>query len=118
VDDVYFGQGTALLNPTAGLLADTGNGIANGFSTVNGGLSIAQHLVQPAANADLAHKFTLAGGTASYTFSTAFASTPVCLVSDETTAGGARLSALSTTAYTIMGGTTDVVDVICVGNPN
>jgi hypothetical protein len=115
VDDVYFGQGSALTNPSAGLLADSANG---GTSNVNGGLSIAQHLNQPGANADLAHKFTLASGTASYTFSTAFGSTPVCLVSDETTAGGARLSALSTTAYTITGGTTDVVDVVCVGNPN
>jgi hypothetical protein len=77
------------------------------------------HINQLAANGDTAHKFTLSSGTASYTFQTAFASTPVCVASDETNAGAARLSAISTTGYTVSSANaSDVVDVICIGNPN
>ena len=67
---------------------------------------------------DVAGTVTLVSGSKVVTFTTAFAGTPVCVVSDETTAGGARVSAKSASAITISGGTTDVVSYLCVGNPN
>jgi hypothetical protein len=62
---------------------------------------------------------TCAAGTASWTFALAYTSTPVILVSDETTAGGARVSAKSNTGFTVTcTGATDVVDYFVIGNPN
>src|SRR5208282_924539 len=48
----------------------------------------------------------------------AFTSTPVILVFDETTAGGAKLTAKSNTGFTVScTGATDAFDWIVVGNP-
>lgn len=78
-----------------------------------------QHIKTQAATSDVAGVLTCAASTASLTFTTAYTSTPVIVVSDETTAGGVRVSAKSNTAFTVTcTGATDVVDYITVGNPN
>jgi hypothetical protein len=61
---------------------------------------------------------TLSAGTKIIIFPQGYNSSPVCVVSDETVAGAAKISAISKTAMTITGGATDVVDYICIGNPN
>ncbi|HET9342892.1 MAG TPA: hypothetical protein VFO25_08265 [Candidatus Eremiobacteraceae bacterium] len=61
---------------------------------------------------------TAAGSTLTFTFSPAYNVTPTCVVSDETTAGGARISTKSASSIIVTtSGATDVVDVVCVGNP-
>ncbi len=91
--------------------------IANGNFQLTGGKG--QHISPQAATSDFAGVLTCAGSTASLTFTTAYVSTPVIIVSDETTAGGARVSAKSNTAFTITcTGATDVVDYMTIGNPN
>jgi hypothetical protein len=40
------------------------------------------------------------------------------MVSDETVAGAAKITAISNTAMTITGGAADLVDYMCIGNPN
>jgi hypothetical protein len=78
-----------------------------------------QHIFTQAATSDLAGVLTCAASTASLTFATAYASTPTIVVSDETTTGGARVSAKSNTAFTITcTGATDVVAYHTIGNPN
>jgi hypothetical protein len=77
------------------------------------------HLNLNAANEDIAGKLTCAGSTATKTFSTAFTSTPTVIVFDETTKGGANLTAISNSAFTVScTGATDALDYIVVGNPN
>jgi len=77
------------------------------------------HLENNPANNDYAGVLTCAAGTVSKTFTAAWTSTPTIVVSDETTAGGARVSAKSATAFTVTcTGATDVVDYIVIGNPN
>ena len=61
---------------------------------------------------------TLSAGAKIITFPVRYSSSPVCVVSDETVAGAAKIGAINETAMTITGGATDVVDYICVGNPN
>jgi hypothetical protein len=61
---------------------------------------------------------TLSAGTKTIAFQVKYNSRPVCVVSDETVAGGARIGAISESGITIVGGTADLVDYICVGNPN
>jgi hypothetical protein len=115
IDDVYLAEGQATWRPQAAPLSDSASG---GASTVNGSLAVSGHLNQITGGNDVAGVVTLVSGTKVVTFTTAFASTPVCVVSDETTAGAARVSAKSASSITISGGTTDVVSYICVGNPN
>jgi hypothetical protein len=109
--EMDWGSGTAAPDTTlqrqaAGMLQTTGS------------FTINTHLNQNAANGDIAGTVTLSSGTKTVTFVTAFTSTPVCVVSDETAVGAARVSAKSATSITISGGSTDIVDYICVGNPN
>jgi hypothetical protein len=61
---------------------------------------------------------TLSAGAKIIIFPVRYSFNPVCVVSDETVAGAAKISALSQTAMTITGGAADVVDYICIGNPN
>lgn len=71
------------------------------------------------ANTDFQGVLTCAAGTVVKTFSQAFSSTPVIVISDETTSGGARVSAKSASSFTVTCvGATDVVDYLVIGNPN
>jgi hypothetical protein len=60
----------------------------------------------------------LSAGTKTIVFPVKYDSKPVCVVSDETVAGAARISAINNARLTIVGGGADLVDYICVGNPN
>jgi hypothetical protein len=85
-----------------------------GFNT-----SAGQHIDQFAANGDSAGVLTCSTSTVTKTFARAYASTPVIVVSDETTSGGARVSAKSATGFTVTCiGPSDVVDYTTYGNPN
>lgn len=99
----------------AGLISATGTGHPNiGFGTDKG-----QHVVSQAAQADSWGVATCAASTVTITFTRAYTSTPAIVVSDETAAGGARVSAKSNSAFTITcSGATDVVDYFTGGNPN
>jgi hypothetical protein len=71
------------------------------------------------SNTDTEGLVTCAASTVTKTFAQAFTSTPTIVVSDETTAGGARVSAKSASAFTVTcTGATDVVDYFVFGNPN
>ena len=77
------------------------------------------HMDVGVANNDMSGKLTCASSTVTKTFSLAFTSTPTVILSDETTAGGAHVSAISNTAFTVAcTGATDVVDYLAIGNPN
>jgi hypothetical protein len=112
---VDFATGNSGLTVAAGLLSLTGTGHPNfGFATDKG-----QHLVSQAAQADSWGVATCAASTVTVTFTRAYTSTPTIVVSDETSAGGARVSAKSNSSFTITcSGATDVVDYFTGGNPN
>jgi hypothetical protein len=60
-----------------------------------------------------------AGSTKAIRFSAAYKSQPSILVFDETTKGGASLSAKSVDGFTVScAGATDAFDWIAIGNPN
>ncbi len=65
-------------------------------------------------NTDLDGVLTLAGGTASYTFTGTYTTAPICVVSD-TSALAASRPVVTTTTLTITGTGTDVVSYICTG---
>ncbi|HEY5027433.1 MAG TPA: hypothetical protein VIK39_03415, partial [Candidatus Angelobacter sp.] len=78
-----------------------------------------QHIDTFAANNDISGVLTCAASTVTKTFATAYTSTPVIGVSDETTTGGARVSAKSASAFTVTcTGATDTLDYFVHGNPN
>lgn len=67
----------------------------------------------------LAGTTACSSGTAVVTFGTSYASQPVILIFDETTPGGIKLSAKSTSGFTAScTGDSDVFDWIVVGNPD
>lgn len=139
-------SGTSVGVPTALLFADPtrgeialatvvcnatacGNG-GNGSITDNralanfpAGLYVGGHLNSTVAGTAAAMAFqgtcTLAANTCTMTFSQAFQSAPVCVATDQTTPQ--LVKAPATTASVVVTdtvGATDVVSVICVGNPN
>lgn len=62
------------------------------------------------------NRITLAAGTYTYVFATAFAAIPTCVCSDiAATAAACSASGTSTTQVVLKGGATAVLDVICVG---
>jgi hypothetical protein len=71
---------------------------------------------QTAAN-QWAGTVTLAAGSGSFTFPTAYIAAPICVATDTTAANAVKASA-TTTALTLTGTGTDVIAFICVGNPN
>lgn len=87
------------------------------------GAYVAGHQNEAAAGTTAAMSFagscTLAGNTCTMTFSNAFQSAPVCIATDQTTPQ--LVKAPATTASVIVTdtvGATDVVSVVCFGNPN
>ena len=115
---------TVVCNGTA-----CGNG-GNGSITDNrplaafpAGVTMGGHVNQTVAGTAAALSFagtcTLAGNTCTMTFPTAFQSAPACLATDQTTPQ--LVKAPATTASVIVTdtvGATDVVSVVCFGNPN
>ena len=59
---------------------------------------------------------TLASGTASVTFSTAFGATPICTCTDQTGVNAVQCMPTSTTHLTINGTGSDVIAYHCFGN--
>jgi len=116
---VYFnfsGSGqTASMSSTAltlGLPATNNVNLVFGFGK-------GQHVNTQAAQADSWGVATCSSSTATVSFTTAYTSTPAIIVSDETTTGGARVSAKSNSSFTITcTGASDVVDYFTGGNPN
>ena len=104
------GLGTA--SPSYSLDATAQIRAQSGF--VNGG-----HMNQSAANSDFAGASACASGAKTITFANAYSSTPVILIFDETTHGGASLSAKSASAFAVAcTGASDAFDYIVIGNPN
>lgn len=60
---------------------------------------------------------TLAGGTGSHTFTTAYTVAPICTATDTTAANAVKVTA-STTAVTVTGTGTDVVNWACQNSAN
>lgn len=80
--------------------------------------AITTHLNQSAAT-QFAGNSLCSAGTRTITFGTAFASTPVIVLFDETTKGGINLTAKSISSFTAScSGATDNFDWIAIGNPN
>ncbi len=67
-----------------------------------------------ATNTDLAGQLTLASGTITYTFAGPYTSAPICTASDTTAVAAVRVTT-TTTALTIAGTGTDVINYACVG---
>lgn len=89
------------------------------------GESNGNHLLTPAANSDTSGSATLASGTKTVTFTTAWQSAPICVVTwngSGTFTTGASLKAVTTTTTLVItsstGTDTAVVNYVCAGNPN
>lgn len=115
---------TVVCNATA--CGNGGNGSitdARPLAAFPAGVYVGGHLNQAAAGTAAALSFagtcTLAGNTCTMTFPQAFQVAPVCLATDQTTPQ--LVKAPATTASVIVTdtvGATDVVSVVCFGNPN
>jgi hypothetical protein len=121
----FLGGGICTINSTSTIiLTSSVAGSINLKTPLSVGLGVGVastglHLTLNAANEDTAGKLTCAASTVTKTFATAFTSTPTVIVFDETTKGGANLTAISNTAFTVScTGATDALDYIVVGNPN
>jgi hypothetical protein len=106
-------------------VTDGNAGNATLFTIVSGGNIGIQgrpgaHLNQIAnANSDIAGKLTCSGSTVSKAYSSNYTSTPMVQVFDETTKGGANLTANANTGFTVScTGATDALDYFVIGNPN
>ncbi len=111
-------NGTACGNGGQGSITDT-----RPLAAFPAGIYIGGHANQAAAGTAAAMSFagqcTLAANTCTMTFSNAFQSAPVCIATDQTTPQ--LVKAPATTASVVVTdtvGATDVVSVLCVGNPN
>lgn len=97
-------------------------GSSNGFEVDDTGdvtQSAASHNNSTSTTNDISGVLTCSSGTVSKTFTTAYTATPVIIVSDETTTGGAKVSTKSATGFTITcTGSSDVVDFMTRGNAN
>lgn len=121
---VETGLATVVCNATA--CGNGGNGSITDvrqLSAFPAGMYMAGHVNQAAAGTAAALNFagscTLAGSTCTMTFPVAFQVAPVCLATDQTTPQ--LVKAPATTASVVVSdtvGTTDVVSVLCIGNPN
>lgn len=115
-----------LTGPVAGLIDRFGDAgfaaLTASSAVVSGGVQgtflSSDILNQNTAN-HLAGTSACSSGTAAINFSASYASAPVILLFDETTTGGVKLSAKSTSGFTAAcAGASDVFDWIVVGNPN
>jgi hypothetical protein len=115
-----LGTGTLDINGTGG--SGTG-GInmhsAGGAVTTTwgaGGAFAPLQLTQLTAN-NYAGTLTLSGGVATRTFATAYNNPPICTGSDSTANNSVKVTTTATT-ISMTGTGTDVINYICVGNPN
>jgi hypothetical protein len=103
-----------LLQPASLAVAQTWTAL----QTFNLGVSVLRHL-NAAAGGDVAGASSCSTGTKTITFASTFASTPAVIVSDETAAGGARVSSKSNSGFTVAcTGASDAFDYLVVGQPN
>jgi hypothetical protein len=92
---------------------------AGDFIRGQGGFINGGHMNQSAANSDFAGSSACASGAKTITFASAYSSIPVILIFDETTHGGASLSAKSASSFAVIcTGTSDAFDYLVIGNPN
>lgn len=102
------GAGKSVLISSGTFVNLGGNTFTGAFSSSGGNFT---------AHSGEAGQITLSGGTGTITFVGTYIQTPIVVISDETTAGGAKVTAVGTTTATINGGTSDVVDFIVTPNP-
>jgi hypothetical protein len=82
-------------------------------------LKVPPHVLQGAANGDVAGASACASGAKTITFANAYSSTPVILIFDETTHGGASITAKSASSFAVAcTGASDAFDYLVIGNPN
>lgn len=110
-----------LTGAVSGLIDRFGNagfGSLTASSMVVSGAVLGNALNQIGANR-LAGTSACSSSTATISFGSTYVSQPVILLFDETTVGGVKLSAKSTSGFTAAcAGASDVFDWIVVGNPN
>jgi hypothetical protein len=85
-------------------------GLDSSFHVVTTGCAPATYT---ASNTDLAGTLTLSSGSASYSFTGTYASSPICTTSDVTALNPTKPVA-TTTTLTVTGTGTDVVNYICI----
>lgn len=109
----YTAAGNVTFNGIGGSIVTNSTNL-----TVGSGFITANHDNQNAAG-NRANRVTAAANSAVLTFTTAFTSIPVCTATDETTNAGINKITPTTTNVTVATvGATDVVDIMCVGNPS
>jgi len=92
---------------------------AGDFIRGQGGFINGGHMNQSSANSDFAGVSACSSGAQTIVFLNVYSSTPVIMIFDETTHGGASLSAKSASSFAVIcTGASDAFDYIVVGNPN
>lgn len=87
----------------------------NGFTNSDGNYIASKSIRSGnSGNTDLAGQITLAAGSGSFTFTGTYSSAPICTASDTTAANPVKV-ATTTTALTLTGTSTDVVNYVCLG---
>lgn len=115
-----------LTGPVVGLIDRFGDA---GFAALTASSAVVSGAVQGAVLSgnllsqntagQLAGTSACSSGTQTISFGATYASQPVILLFDETTAGGVKLSAKSTSGFTAAcAGAADVFDWMVIGNPN
>jgi len=110
-DDVVLSQGPVTPDIRTAPVHDSGG------SAVYGSLAISQHLNQ-GATGQFAGIVALVGGTATVTFPTPFASTPVCVANDQSAIATVKVTPSASSLTLTQSSGTDTINWICIGNPN
>jgi hypothetical protein len=110
-DDAVLSQGPVTTEIRPGYVRDSGG------SAVYGSLAVSQHLNQ-GASGQFAGTVALVGGTATVTFPTPFASTPVCVANDQSAIATVRVQPSTTSVMLTQSSGTDTIAWMCIGNPN
>jgi hypothetical protein len=110
-DDVVLSQGPVTPDIRTAPVRDSGG------SAVYGSLAISQHLNQ-GATGQFAGTVALVGGTATVTFPTPFASTPVCVANDQSAIATVKVTPSASSLTLTQSSGTDTINWICIGNPN
>lgn len=110
-DDVILNQGPVTPDIRSASVRDSGT------PAVYGSLAISQHLNQ-GASGQFAGTVALVGGTATVTFPTPFASTPVCVANDQSAIATVKVTPSATALTLTQSSGTDTINWLCVGNPN
>jgi hypothetical protein len=89
----------------------------SGGSAVYGSLAVSQHLNQ-GATGQFAGTVALVAGTATVTFPTPFASTPVCVANDQSAIATVKVTSSASALTLTQASGTDTINWLCIGNPN